>query len=200
MHASGRFPVVILAGGQGARMGSPKTMLTHSGFPGYWLAEQVRRLNALAEFGVGSIVIVVGHHASREMAAFPLLNLIPNPNPSLGTFSSLQWGLKAFNTGAFVLPIDVPCPSGYVWQRLIDNTTPDTLAAVPIYEGRGGHPVLISPNLAEQILELDPTASNSRLDRILATLPAHQILRCPVADSTILRNLNSPKEWLAAEL
>jgi molybdenum cofactor cytidylyltransferase len=187
--------VVVLAAGRSSRMGEPKGLVPFRGRP--WLLAQ---LDAIASAG-GRAVIVLGTDRERYLQALPGLaqraRLAFNDDPDRGPFSSLQCGLAAATSAApaaavFVLPVDVPAASPAVWralrQALAGSPTAD--AVVPELEGRGGHPVLLSPSTAA-LLQSRP--ATSRLDVELAALP--QILRAPVKDPFIRLNLNAPPDW-----
>jgi len=66
------------------------------------------------------------------------LDVVENAEPELGTFSSIQCGLRACEAGALVWPIDVPCPSREVWSALESACTGDVAASIPVHDGRGG--------------------------------------------------------------
>jgi CTP:molybdopterin cytidylyltransferase MocA len=163
---------ILLAAGRGSRMGRPKGLVDVKGTP--WI---VRQLEAIPT----PVIVVVGEEryagllGDREIA----INLDPNP------FLSVKAGaMKATGAAAFLLPLDVPCPDPRVF-RALEQAGP---AAVPIYEGRGGHPVLVPLDPVRRAEDAD------RLDHLLARLNPRRV---PVDDPRVRMNLNTPDDWAA---
>jgi molybdenum cofactor cytidylyltransferase len=165
-------------------MGEPKGLVVFEGRP--WIETQ---LDALAG---RRVVVVLGQDRARYLEALPALGplVVANPDPDRGPFSSLQVGLGLVAPGpAFVLPVDVPAPSPSVWASLEDALRPDADAVLPVFDGRGGHPVLLAASFIPLLLSRDPS---SRLDRELA---AARAVRVPVDDPRVRLNLNAPEDW-----
>jgi molybdenum cofactor cytidylyltransferase len=187
-------PVVVLAAGRSSRMGEPKGLVLVGGRP--WIAHQ---LDALA---CHRVVLVLGADRDRYLRAVPeLLDravVVVNPEPDRGPFSSLQVGLAAATPGeaVFVLPVDVPAPSRAVWSALaaaLHGESGGAAAAVPSFEGRGGHPVLLAPSFVAHLRALPPSA---RLDEELRNRTvSRQALRVEVYDPAVRLNLNAPEDW-----
>jgi len=94
------FPLILLAGGRSARMGTPKGLLDYQGHP--WLLEQLTRFEAVS----GKLVVVVlGYHHELYFEKIPWLkkagqkpahqlglkiSVVVNPTPEKGQFSSIQ--------------------------------------------------------------------------------------------------------------
>ena len=185
---------VVLAAGRSSRMGEPKGLVDFAGRP--WILSQ---LDALDGAGVRA-VLVLGAARERYLQALPGLtrraHLAFNDDPDRGPFSSLLCGLAALaippGEPSFVLPVDVPAACPAVWGALMAAlaANPGADAAVPELEGRGGHPVLLSPSTIARLLTRPAT---SRLDVELAALPG--VLRVPVEDRAVRLNLNAPPDW-----
>jgi CTP:molybdopterin cytidylyltransferase MocA len=173
-------------------MGEPKGLVSFCGRP--WILAQ---LDAVERAG-GRVVLVLGADRERYLQALPDLaqrvRLTFNDDPDRGPFSSLQCGLSVVAAGgadapAFVLPVDVPAAYPPVWGALraaLDGAD----AAIPELDGRGGHPVLLSP---ATVAHLRARPAGSRLDVELASLP--RVLRVPVNDPLVRLNLNAPQDW-----
>lgn len=202
----GPVPVVVLAAGRSSRMGEPKGLVLVEGRP--WIAHQ---LDALQGRPPRRVILVLGHDRARYLEAVLGLgrrvDLVTNPDPDRGPFSSLQVGLSAVDAeqSTFVLPVDVPVPSQAVWDALEvalggrETATGAALgpgsveAAIPVHDGRGGHPVLLGPAFIARLVERDP--ARSRLDEELRALPPPKLARVPVEDPRIRLNLNAPGDW-----
>lgn len=126
-----------------------------------------------------------------------LLTLI-NPQPELGPFSSLQLALKWEFPYYFCLPVDVPAPPGPLFE-LLERTLLETTAwaVVPTYQGKGGHPILLTQNFAKVLLQVPIQTPEARLDFQLRKLGPDHCYRLPVALPEILCNLNTPSDWQA---
>ena len=198
------FPVVILAGGRGDRMGGPKGLMPIGPAGTPLVVWQLQRHRAA---GGREAIVVLGHHADRYLAALSELagpatgvRVALNPQPELGPFGSLRVGLAvvaadlAAERAVFVLPVDVPAAQVSTWAALaqVFLGTTGLAAAVPCVGGRGGHPVLLSADFAHYLCGLDLAAADARLDVQLRALSTDRIARVEVADPLVLENLNTP--------
>lgn len=162
--------------------------------------------------GIAEVILVVGHHAesiSRVVTEFQkslpegalTIRLVLNANPERGVFSSLQTGLReifashGFSGGTFVLPIDVPVGGPEVWNELKLAEAKGFLAAKPVLQGGGGHPVWLSSVLMERLIQRDPLAPESRLDRVLRSLSKYELSEVEVKDQRVTMNLNTPEDF-----
>jgi CTP:molybdopterin cytidylyltransferase MocA len=227
-----KFPLILLVGGQSVRMGCPKGLLRwnqHS-----WLEEQLDRFEGV---GGHSIVVVLGFHNELYQINLPWIKnhignwkrrkklwiqVAINSEPSRGQFSSIQTGIGSLFVhsnynfkGAFILPIDVPCPSIDVWKKLVfafETNKGYYQAYLPQFEehpnrwgeqdcvskpvqNKGGHPPLLSRDYLGQLIA---ARSEERLDVQLRQLSENQILIVEVNSGrrdTIKWNLNTPQEW-----
>lgn len=177
---------ILLAAGDSRRAGMPKGLRTYRGGP--WLAWQVRALR-------GEMVVVTGADHDAYCAALPELErcFIRNPAPARGQLSSVQCGLAAVSraTRVFVLPIDVPAAAPAVWHALDVSLGGELLAAMPVYGGRGGHPVLLGHEMIGRVRALP---ADARLDTALRAAP---VARVAVGDPSVVLNLNTPEAWQA---
>jgi CTP:molybdopterin cytidylyltransferase MocA len=199
----GTLPLVLLAGGKGSRAGRSKGLITWHGEP--WAIWQLR---SFARAGGREAVIVLGHEVQAYHAFLspgPFLRIAVNPEPERGPFSSIQIGITALPAharGAFVLPVDVPAPASEVWQSLASalqsaphEAADDALdAAIPTFEDRGGHPVLLSRRFCARLAVLSPAAPDARLDLQLA---GARTRRVAVGDPRVRLNLNTEADFAA---
>jgi molybdenum cofactor cytidylyltransferase len=188
--------LVVLAAGKSSRVGMPKGLVVAFGRP--WLELQ---LEVLEGAGIRRIVLVLSQeNVPLYRAGVPGLEkratLVVNPDPDRGPFSSLQCGLSVVTPGlpSFVLPVDVPAPALQVWRSLLAALSGSVDAAVPTLDGRGGHPVLLSPAFALDLSKLP--AREGRLDEVLAD-PKRQerVARVAVTDERVRMNLNTLVDW-----
>jgi len=173
-------------------MGEPKGLVLFEGRP--WIETQLAALDGRR------VAVVLGHDGPRYLEAIPDLarraEVVVNPDPDRGPFSSLQVGLAAVSASAavpvFVLPVDVPAASAGVWQALEEALGPDDDAAIPVFEGRGGHPVLLAPPFIARLCGQDPASPEARLDVALRSANARLV---PTGDPRVRMNLNAPEDW-----
>lgn len=178
---------LLLAAGRSRRMGRSKALLPHGA--GTWLEAQVVALRAQ---GLSHGCLVVGEAAPYRTLAESLdLELRVNPDPESGPFASLHLGLEGCLGAVFVSPIDVPLTHrlGRLWEALGEAE-----AAQPAYQGRPGHPVLLSVGLVARLRALDPRDPAARLDHLLQ---GARTVRVELDDPRILLNLNTPEAWAA---
>jgi len=185
---------VILAAGASERMGEPKALLRLPAPPRKCLL--VDQIDRLRRAGCARVAVVLGADAVRIKPALPSGDpraiVCLNEGWQRGSFSSLQVGLTALADcarGALVLPVDVPGVPPQVMTGLVPRGDDAPDAVVPMHQGRGGHPVWLSPALIARILREAPTA---RLDHLLAGCV---VVRVEVADPHVRENVNTPEDW-----
>ena len=185
-----KLPFILLAAGRSERMGSPKGLLDFQGKP--WLLAQVEAIRGQTE---GLIRVVLGPYQEPEgklIRGIKDAQIAINPDPDRGSFSSLQVGLQDLAGPVFLGPLD--CPVAPVLASLFAALQPGVEGVSPTYQGRGGHPVLLSAVLAANLRTLNPDHSDSRLDH---QLKAARARRLEVADPQVVLNLNTPESWQA---
>lgn len=190
------LPVIILAGGDSKRMGEPKGLLNYRGKP--FLVHQIEQMS---EIGLSEIIVVLGKDYKLYHEEVPELNGVEftiNPSPERGQFSSIQCGMQKVRSGVasgvFIFPIDVPCPKREVWEDLSNSlVSSDIAVTIPEYQGKKGHPVLISKKFMQHLISCK---SDSRLDfEIYKQIDLKKAKIISVDDKNITRNLNTPEAW-----
>ena len=133
---------VILAAGEGRRMGGPKALLAIDGTT--FLA---RTAELLTRPGITSIVAVLGHQATRVVAEARLprhVKTVENPRWAEGMLTSVHRGLdEAEANGAEALllhPVDHPLVHPDTVDRVLEALLAGARLAVPSHRGRRGHP------------------------------------------------------------
>ena len=159
-HPHLRIGTLILAAGEGARMGKlPKCLIRVEG------QTLLRRLrDALCAMGVERIVAVTGYHAESieselaHMPATPPLGVIRNPSPEAGQQSSVRIGLQALGAEFDLIVValaDQPGVSSEEISELISayrHRPAGTSVVVPIVDGQRGNPVAFSGELIARLL------------------------------------------------
>jgi CTP:molybdopterin cytidylyltransferase MocA len=83
----------------------------------------------------------------------PQVELVRNRDwESGGMFSSVQLGAAGIDLPTFVHPCDVPGAGAEVYRRLARAFRSGVDEVVrPVHRGRGGHPVLLAPEVLESV-------------------------------------------------
>lgn len=180
------FHALVLAAGAGTRFGGRKLLAPWGG--GVLLHGA---LQAALSAPVAGVVLVTGadskevSEAAQGFAAAwtnaPDVHLVHAHDHCDGLSASLRAGLAALppsSSGAFIFLGDMPCIPSTVPAALADAMAlPNILAAAPVYEGRRGHPVLVSPFLFPQLGAL---RGDQGARRVLDGLgPALALVRTP---------------------
>jgi len=182
---------IILAAGRSTRMGSNKLLEDLNGKP---------LVRHVAEAALASkarpIFIVSGHQPERLSVALEGLPLafIHNPDFADGLSISLKTGiatLPAEVTAVIVLLGDMPLISSMAINEVIMafEAAPEKIAAVPVYGGEWGNPVLLSQALFAEVARLQGDAGA----RKLLQGRAGDVLEVPVASDAVLIDLDTPE-------
>jgi putative nucleotidyltransferase with HDIG domain len=188
--ASG-LAAIILAAGCSSRMGQFKPLLSIGGCTA---VETVVRLFLSA--GIPDVCVVIGHNADelRPVAEAAGARCVLNPNFEQGMFSSVRAGVAALREGTdacFVIPVDIPLVRSSTVRRLAGFYAAEKSAIVyPVFQGRRGHPPLISSAILAEALTMGTDA------RLSALLASHEEKACDlfVPDEAIHLDMDTPDE------
>lgn len=171
--------VLLLAAGRGRRAGGPKAWRPYHGHA--LLEAHLDFFRALLGPEALSVAIVEEWRARCEALA-PKTRWVA-ADPDAEPLDSLQKLIAASPAArSFVLHVDMPVFEGAVYEALL-RAAGD--AVVPVFGGRRGHPVLLSPAALADIARLDPAS-----DRLDVFLRGRGAVEVPVASDAVLRNLN----------
>jgi nicotine blue oxidoreductase len=137
-----RIVAIVLAAGEGSRIGGPKALLR--------LGDRsflAHACGALQRPGVGSVVAVIGAEAARVRAEADLpgeVVVVENRGWREGMLSSVWDGLggaEALGAEAVLLhPVDHPLIATETVDRVVGALEDGAFAAIPTHDGRRGHP------------------------------------------------------------
>jgi CTP:molybdopterin cytidylyltransferase MocA len=145
---------IILAAGESRRMGRAKAFLPFRG--GTFLSAIAGVLGQRC----APVIAVFGFDAARaiQTAASFGIQVIENPDYPLGMLTSLQAGLRLVadqcDAVLFTL-VDHPAISISTVDALLQSQAP---IAIPRFENRRGHPVLIRREIIAEFLKAPPTS------------------------------------------
>ncbi|HME06762.1 MAG TPA: nucleotidyltransferase family protein [Bryobacteraceae bacterium] len=181
---------VILAAGASSRMGTPKALLEYEGET--FLDRWIRLFASVCD----PVIVVLGFDAERirsRIRRAAETNFALNPDPARGMLSSLQTGLR-----------NVPAYSERVLFTLVDHpkVSASTIAAVaadsaqvviPVYDGERGHPVSISRQIMEEMLQLRLEAS----PKDVMHRHKHETHFLNAGDPGVLADIDDPESYAA---
>ncbi len=193
-----RLSALILAAGLSSRMGRLKatlplgcnTVLEHC-------------IDLFRKSGIDDIVVVTGHR-SEETGAIAQqagARIAHNPAFADGMYSSIRTGvghLGDLNSGFFLLPVDIPLVRPGTLKLLTGSfTAAPARITYPVFDGKRGHPPLISTALLPSIIEQELPAGGLR--SLLAGVEKeqpHLIREVVVPDANILFDMDTPEDYV----
>ena len=189
---------IILAAGRSTRMGANKLLEELNGKP---LVRHVT--DAAFASQAHPVIVVTGHQHERVEAALEGLDLVFSHNPDFaeGLSTSLKAGvavLPAEATGVIVLLGDMPLVTSEAMDSVIKafETSPEKIAAVPVYKGEWGNPVLLSRTVFAEVSILQGDAGA----RKLLQGRAGDVLEVAVANDVVLFDLDTPEALAKARM
>ena len=185
---------ILLAGGRSARMGRCKQTLPwiRDGRPTTVVAATH---DTIAPF-VGNVFMTVGLHARaiRESLKGREVGFL-DVEPEGSMLESARAGIRAaldVRAARILLHLsDHPAVRDSTIEQLLDDQTAPFDFVHPRRQGRGGHPIVLSPALARRILD-QPLADGLRSARELPDVSVHAI---EVDDPGIHLDLDTPGSW-----
>lgn len=192
-----KLKVIILAGGNSNRFGSPKPFLLFNRHTTF--LEKI--VNEYLEFGCIDIVLVINQNLSEifcntfSESFRSKIKVIYNSNSELGRFYSLKLGVSSDDSldysaeYYFIQNIDNPFTDSLTLQKLYDNRK-DNAYVTPVFLNRGGHPILI-PGI---IIELIKKEKNINLN-IKDFLSQFNKITVEIDSDKLLVNINTPDDY-----
>lgn len=186
------FAALIPAAGESSRMGQPKLALAFD----HQQSFVERCVSAYLDFGCIAITIVARQETlpwlqriSRHWPDF--VNIAVNNHPEKGRFHSVQLGLRQIpgNTPVFLHNVDNPFVSPETLEAMVRHIGEADYVR-PVFQNQMGHPVLVSPHLAESLAKERNAQSSVR-----SFLGAFRHVNVPVDRSEVLVNINTPEDY-----
>ena len=191
IHRLNNCSVIILAAGRSSRMGMPKFALQFTANKTF-LDEIIEQYSI---FGCKKIVVIVNKEGliflqkqSKKYAGN--IAFIENTHLDWERFYSIKLGIQNVenNFPVFIHNVDNPFIDQKVLEKLYSHSSEDYI--VPVFNGKGGHPILLSQNIAEEILK------EKKNDLIFSGfLKKFEKTRIDVEDKNILVNINTREEY-----
>ena len=183
---------VLTAAGESTRMGRPKPLLP---WRGTTLIEY--QVDSLFQAGISQIVVVLGHE-SAAVARFVderSTRRVVNESYRNGRTGSIKTGLAAVDTDAdavLFLGVDQPRTPDLIRHVVEAHIQRNALITSPRYQGRGGHPLVFSMSLRE---ELASTSEENQGVREVFRRHHDEVNEVEIDDPMVRLDLNTPDDY-----
>ncbi len=186
---------ILTAAGESSRMGRPKALLP---WRGTTLVEY--QASSLLEGSASEVVVVVGHEheAVAPHVAGAGVRYVINPHYALGKTTSIKAGLRELGPEVddiMLLAVDQPRPPEIVAKVVDSHVGAGALVTSPRYRGRGGHPLIFSATLREELAAITEEGQGVR-----AVFRAHaaEVNEVHIDDPVVRLDLNTPEDYRRA--
>jgi CTP:molybdopterin cytidylyltransferase MocA len=184
------FSTILLSSGLSERMGIPKALLKWD--DSITFIEKI--ISEYTKAGCTQIICMVNRinePLCRNLNLPSTVQFIINEHPEWGRFYSIRLASQIAKTSdfSFIQNVDNPFVSIDVIEKLYNQRDPYAWCS-PVYNGKGGHPVLLPQVIIKKISEIDD--NNFTLHDILQPI---QRINVEINSDTILRNINTPEEY-----
>ncbi len=176
-------------------MGRPKALLPWKGAA---LVEY--QVSSLLEGGASEVIAVLGHdhEAIAPHVMVDGVKHVINPHYAIGKTTSIKAGLRELGpevTDIVLLAVDQPRPPEIVARVVDSHIAAGALVTSPRYRGRGGHPLVFSAALRDELAAITEEGQGVR-----AVFRAHaaDVNEVHVDDPVIRLDLNSPEDYRQA--
>ncbi len=197
----GEAVAILLAAGESRRMGKLKALLPWQGDT--LLGSQI---SSLLQAGINQVVVVLGHEQEKLL---PLLEaqdrVVPvfNPDYRTGKTTSIKAGIEAVLGSRqaadaqilVLLNVDQPRTSETISALLSRHQSSDCLISIPVFQGKGGHPIILDYSLLPELLEI---AEASQGIRAVVRKHEERVQRVEMDTPEVLWDLNTPEQYQAA--
>ncbi len=188
---------ILLAAGESSRMGQMKALLP---WRGQTLLEY--QVSSLREGGANHVVAVLGHRAhelSPYLEGIEGASWVVNSDYLRGKTSSIKAGVSALDTDRvgdiLLLNVDQPRSAEDVALILGEHRTRGSAITVPEYKGKGGHPIVLSARMFDEVLAIDEESQG--IKAVVRRRP-ESVSRVVLESPEILLDLNTPEQYRAA--
>ena len=197
----GEAVAILLAAGESRRMGQLKALLP-------WQGDTLLgcQVSSLLQAGIHQVVVVLGHKRDRLL---PLLEgrdrvvSVFNPDYQAGKTTSIKTGIKAVLRSPqaaaaqtlVLLNVDQPRAADTISTLLSRHESSDCLITIPVFQGKGGHPLILDCSLLPELLEI---AEASQGIRAVVRKHEERLQRVEVDNPEVLWDLNTPEQYQAA--
>jgi molybdenum cofactor cytidylyltransferase len=188
-----KLSVIILAGGFSERFGQPKPFLQFD--DNVTFLEKL--VSTYSEFGVDTTILVANVELKDELEKiYPKqdkaqIQIVWNCNPQYGRFYSIKLGAEASDNieQCFIQNVDNPFTDIETLNMLYKNTDNHAFVS-PLYNGKGGHPILVPQEILEAIRNEKDISINTK-----DFLARFARIKVTVSNRNVLANINTPDDY-----
>lgn len=183
---------ILLAAGESKRMGKPKQLMP---FGRSTILEQT--IDNLLNSEVSEVIVVLGYRAEEmiKTVAIKPVKVVINPAYHQGMSTSIVTGLNLVDDEAQAVMLalaDQPLVDSKTMNRLIDEFfNHDKGIAIPVYQGRRGHPIIFSIKYKGELLKLTGDIGGRQ---IIKQHP-DDVLEVAVGCESINIDINTPSNY-----
>jgi len=186
---------ILLAAGESTRMeGAFKPLLP-------WGAGTVidACVKSMRDSRLSQIIVVLGHREAeiRSRLAGSGVEFAINRDYKLGMLSSVKTALSQLSpqsTAVLIALVDQPMVSTEIINQLIDAYEKgDKGVVLPVYEGKHGHPIIISRDFEEEIMRLEDLSPEGL--RALINEHRDEVLEVPVSSAAVIEDIDRPEDY-----
>lgn len=186
---------VLTAAGESTRMGRPKPLLP---WRGVTLIEY--QVESLSTAGVSQIVVVLGHESEAVARSVDKRSAkcVVNEHYRKGRSGSIKVGLAAVDVDAdtvLFLGVDQPRTPDLIARVLEAHFCKCALITSPRHNGRGGHPLVFSMSLREELA--NTTEENQGIREVFRRHDG-KVNEVEIDDPMIRLDLNTPDDYARA--
>ena len=185
---------IVLAAGSSSRMeGANKLLLP-------WQKQCVLQVvvERICEVGLGEVIAVTGHQRAEveEALRHHPVRLVHNPDFAEGMAASIRVGVEAAvgEQGYLFALGDMPQIASKTMLKVAEALKSSETIAVPVSNGRRGHPVAIGSAYRDALLAL----SGDRGARPVLAKNAANVVEVPVEDEGIFVDVDTQESYRAA--
>ena len=183
----------VISAGTSSRMGYPKALLE---FHGRTFLETI--LDALRAVGVQRRVVVLGPDADKILKHIGLrdVTVLSTERLEAGPIGSIRAAIREVQAhpvdGLLVWPVDMPQVTIATVETLLEQFRgSDRPIVVPEFRGTRGHPIIFGRAVFDELL----AAPDAEGARAVVRADAGRVLRVPVDDPAVIKDLNTPEEY-----
>lgn len=188
-----RIAVIVLSAGYSSRMSDFKPLLK---FGDKTALEYI--IDTFHKAGIMDIIVVAGHNSEKIQNSCKGLEVdfVYNSNYPEGMYTSVVEGVKNLDEkigGFFILPVDIPLVKDRTIIEIKETFKQSEKGIIhPVFNGKRGHPPLISSCYKEKIVD---NRGDGGLKRLLED---HNMdsLDIQVVDQAILLDMDTKEEYM----
>ena len=193
------YTAILLAAGRSSRMGQLKGLLDWNGKP--LIKYQLEQLFSSL---LDQIILVLGYQVETYLSVIQKdttsLMVVCNEKWEEGKSSSIRKGLQAVHQDCkaiLFINLDQPVTNKIVNHLIYSFETKSQKIHIPSYQGRRGHPILISSQLLGELKQVNEQTQGLRN---IIRIHSNEIQLIETGDPKILYNFNSPLDYKRGEL